>query len=93
MAGVLSRLAGLDTIREDMKKRVDEILKAGNEWQRTAEKLTKTIQTLIETIEKGNPKDLQPIKGELKKLTTQTRRLAKAFQQHRKTLNTLARKL
>jgi hypothetical protein len=93
VAGILGKLAGIDTIREDMRKRVDEILRAGNDWKTTAEKLTGSLQVLIEAIQKGNPQDLQPIKSDLKSLSTQTRRLARAFEAHRETLASLIRKI
>jgi chromosome segregation ATPase len=93
MAGILGKLAGLDSIREDMKKRVDEVLKAGSDWKITAEKLTKTLEELTETIQRGNPGDLKPIKTELKKLSRETRKLAAAFNNHRQTLASLMEKI
>ncbi len=105
MAGILGKLAGLGSMREDMKKRVDEVLKAGAEWQATAEKLTKALEELTETIQKGNPAvwsvfgdlnkagDLKPIKIELKKLSRETRRLATAFNNQRQTLANLMEKI
>jgi hypothetical protein len=93
MASILGKITGLDTIREEMKQRVNEILKCGNEWKLTAEKLNETLQKLIETIEKGSSVDLNPVKSDLKKLSVQTGKLAKAFEAHRKTLSNLTEKL
>jgi len=69
-----------------MKKRVDEVLKAGAEWQATAEKLTKALEELTKTIQRENPGNLKPIKTELKKLSRETKKLAGAFNNHRQTL-------
>jgi len=93
MAGILGKLAGLDTLKEDMKKRVDEVLKAGSEWKATAEKLTKALEELTETIQKGNPGDLKPLRTEVKKLSRETRKLAAAFNNHRQTLANLMEKI
>jgi ribosome-binding protein aMBF1 (putative translation factor) len=90
---ILGKITGLDAVRDEMKQRVDEILKAGNEWKIAAEKLAQTIQTLTQAIEKGEKSDLTPIKGELKKLNSHTMRLARAFEAHMRTLETLSRKL
>jgi chromosome segregation ATPase len=93
MAGLLGKLAGLDSMREDMKKRVDEVLKAGMEWKATAERLTKALEELTETIQKGSPGDLKPIKTDLKKLSRETRKLAATFNNHRQTLANLMEKI
>lgn len=87
MAGILGKIVGLDSIREDMKKRVDEILKAGNEWNKTAERLTQALEKLSET------KEMDPIKGDLKRLAKQTGKLARAFEAHRQTLANLTEKI
>jgi len=68
-----------------MKKRVDEVLKAGAEWQATAEKLTKALEELTKTIQREN-RNLKPIKTDLKKLSRETKKLAGAFNNHRQTL-------
>jgi chromosome segregation ATPase len=93
MAGILGKLAGLDSVREDMKKRVDEVLKAGSDWKATAEKLTKALEELTETIQRGNPGELNPIRTDLKKLSRETRKLAAAFNNHRQTLANLMEKI
>jgi len=86
MAGILGKLTGLDSLRDEMKKRVDEVLKAGAEWKEAAEKLTKTIQDLTEAIKEGQNVNLKPVKADLKRLTKETAKLARAFDNHRQTL-------
>jgi len=90
---ILGKITGLDAVRDEMRNRVNEILKCGNEWKITAEKLNQTLEKLIEAIEKGNPTDLGPVKSDLKKLATQTRKLALAFEAHKKMLSSLSEKL
>jgi chromosome segregation ATPase len=93
MAGILGRLTGLDAIRDEMKQRVDEVLKAGAEWKETAEKLTKTIQELTETIREGRNVNLKPVKADLRKLSKETEKLAQAFNHHRQTLAALMERI
>jgi chromosome segregation ATPase len=90
---ILGKIAGLDAIRDEMKRRVEEILRAGNEWRATAEKLAQAIQELTEAIEKGEKSSVPQVKDELKKLSSQTARLARAFEAHRRTLESLASKI
>lgn len=92
MAGIIGKLTGLDTIREDMKKRVDEIIKVGESWNKTANQLIKSLNELKETIQESHT-DLRPINKNLSKLATQTKRLSKAFEAHRRTLNRILGKL
>ncbi|MEM2713462.1 MAG: hypothetical protein QXX18_10580 [Candidatus Jordarchaeales archaeon] len=92
MAGILEKLA-TGPIREEMKRRVDEIIRAGAEWSKTAKELEATLNRLIEAIQKGNPIDLKPVNAGLLKLAKQTSRLSKAFDDHRKTLTEVLAKL
>lgn len=80
-------------IRSEMRKRVDEIINAGDKWQKTAEDLIKALNQLTEAIEKGNPTNLKPAIRETKKLVRQTKRLSRAFESHRKTLTKIERKI
>jgi len=92
MAGLIEKFA-MGTIREDMKKRVDEVIRAGAEWNKTAKELEATLNRLIEAIQKGNPVDLNPVNSNLAKLAKQTKHLSEAFENHRRVLTQILTKL
>lgn len=92
MAGFLKDIA-LGAVREEMKKRVDEVINAGNEWNKTANELIGALDRLTEAIQKGYSVDLKPINKELRKLAKQTKSLSRAFNTHRKTLVEIIGKL
>lgn len=88
--GLLSRIGkfGLDVLQEDMRKRVDEVLSAGKEWQATAEKLVEALNRLTEAVEKGeaDPQSVKAVGTGLRRLCKETHGLARAFQMHREVL-------
>lgn len=85
--GVLGDLLS-GRIRTEMKQRVDEVLKCGNEWGQTAQKLTEALNRLTETVQKGNidPANLKVVTSGARKLAKETQRLTKAFETLDKTL-------
>jgi len=87
MAGIVKDLLG-STIRHEMKRRVDEVLKAGGEWSETARALIEAMNRLSIAIEKGDVdrSNLKSISKSVKHLSKRTTRLAKAFESHHKTL-------
>ncbi|MEM2273629.1 MAG: hypothetical protein QXX56_05390 [Candidatus Bathyarchaeia archaeon] len=68
-------------IREEIRKRVDEILSAGERWCKSANDLTEAINKLVNLAETGkiNPKDLKLISRTAKTLARETRNLNKSF--------------
>lgn len=74
-------------IRREMKRRVDEVLNAGKEWNRTADKLADAINRAVE---KGDAKTVKELSSTGKKLQKPTIRLAKAFENYTKTLGKIA---
>jgi len=91
MAGIVKDLLG-NTIRREMKRRVDEVLKAGGEWNKTARELIEAMNRLSEAIEKGgiDRSNLKSISKSVKQLSKRTTRLAKAFESHHKTLEKIS---
>jgi len=80
MAGIFGKIVGLESIREELKQRVNELLKAGEEWRKTADRLTAAIENLTAEIKSGrNPKNLRTIKADLRKLAAETRNLSNSF--------------
>jgi len=75
-------------LRAEMKSRVDEVLKAGNVWNQTAQELIGAINKLVDAIQKGdfNPSNPKSVAQAAKKLAKETKRLTKAFEDHNKTL-------
>jgi len=75
-------------LRQEMRQRVDEVLKCGNEWSQTAHKLIEALDRLTGSIQKGNPNpaDVKAIARGSKQLAKETRRLTRAFEAHNKTL-------
>ena len=59
MAGIFSRLTGLDEVRKELKQRTDELLAASVEWKQATTNLAnavrehqKTTKKLIEVLQK-----------------------------------------
>jgi len=75
-------------LRAEMKSRVDEVLKAGNAWNQTAQELIATIDKLVDAIQKGDldPSTPKSVSQAAKKLAKETRRLTRAFEAHNDTL-------
>jgi len=93
MALLGNLLAG--KIRSEMKERVEQILKAGNEWNQTANKLIESLNSLTAAIQQGkvDPISLNSVVAVGKSLSKNTARLAKSFQAYDRTLNRLVEKL
>jgi uncharacterized coiled-coil DUF342 family protein len=75
-------------LRTEMRQRVDEILKRGNEWNQTAGKLTEALNRLTDTIKesKFDPSNLKPMNKDLRKLSKTTIQLKMAFESYNKFL-------
>lgn len=87
---VLDALLG-SSIRGEMKRRVDQVLKAGHEWTETAEKLNKTLKELTKAIYEGDAKTVKPIGAPIRKLANQTGKMSKALTNYTKTLSKLGK--
>lgn len=92
MAGILEKLAA-GTIREEMKRRVDEIIRAGAEWSKAAKELEATLNRLIEAIEKNEQFNLKPVNAGLSNLAKKTHQLTKALESHKEVLNKILTKI
>jgi len=81
-------------LRAEMRQRVDEVLKCGNEWSQTARELIEALNRLTDSIKKGNPNplDAKLVAQGTRKLAKETRRLTKAFEAHNKTLAEILRR-
>jgi len=75
-------------IRQEMKSRVDQVLKAGDDWSRTAKELITALDRLTEAIKSGNPdsSSLEAVARGTKRLAFDTQKLTRAFEAHNKTL-------
>jgi len=75
-------------LRQEMRQRVDAVLRCGNEWNQTAQKLIEALNKLTDSIQKGraNPADVRAVATGAKKLAKETQRLTRAFEAHNKTL-------
>jgi len=75
-------------LRAEMRQRVDEILKRGNEWNQAAQELTAALDRLTDAIQKGNfdPSNLKPMTKGLRKLGKTTNQLRMAFELYNKFL-------
>jgi len=72
-------------LRKEMKSRVDEILKCGEQWDKTARELVEALDRLTDAIQKGSvdPSSVRSVARSSKKLSKETRNLAQAFINHR----------
>jgi len=68
-------------IRQEMKSRVEQVLKAGDDWSRTAKELIVAMDRLTEAIKSGSvdPKSLEGMVKGTKHLAANTEKLTKAF--------------
>ena len=75
-------------IRQEMKTRVDQVLKAGDEWSKTAKELIMALDKLTDAIKAGNidPSSMEPVVKGVKHLSSDTRQLEKSFNYFNKTL-------
>jgi len=81
-------------LRQEMRQRVDEVLRCGNEWNQTARELITALNNLTDSIQKGkpNPTPFKSVTQGARKLAKETRRLTNAFQAHNKTLTEILAK-
>jgi len=72
-------------LRAEMKQRVDEILKCGEQWDKTARELVEALNKLTDAVQTGNVdlSSVRPVARGSKKLSKETRNLAQAFINHR----------
>jgi len=75
-------------LRTEMRQRVDEVLKCGTAWNKTAGELIEAINRLTDSIQKGNttPADSKAVARAGRKLAKETGRLTRAFAAHNQTL-------
>jgi len=81
-------------LRQEMRQRVDEVLKCGNEWSQAARDLIEALNRLTDSIKKGNPDPSIPksVVRASRKLAKETARLTRAFEAHNKTLSEILRR-
>jgi hypothetical protein len=81
-------------LRAEMRQRVDEVLKCGNEWNRTARELIEALNRLSDSVQKGNPNpsDSKLVARGARKLARETGRLTRAFEANNKTLAEILRR-
>jgi len=81
-------------LRQEMRQRVDEVLKCGKEWSQTARELSEALNRLTDSIQKGkpDPSDVKGVVSSTKKLAKETRRLTRAFEAHSETLTNIVRR-
>jgi len=82
-------------IRKEIKARVDQVLKAGDEWSKTAKELVVALDKLTDAIKAGNidPSSMEPVAKGVKHLSSDTRQLEKSFNYFNKTLEKTLTKL
>ena len=75
-------------IRSELRNRVDQILKAGEEWSKTARELTDALDRLTEAIKSGevDKSAVKSIASKTRRLSRDTKKLTKAFEMQTKTL-------
>jgi len=74
-------------VRREIKARVDEILRCGNNWSKTAQELTEALNNLTNAIISRDPKlSGTSVVRASRKLAKETKRLTKAFEDLDKTL-------
>lgn len=87
MAGVLGHLLG-ENLRKEMREKVGEIMKCGENWNTTALKLCEDLEKLTAAIEASEkPQNLSYIKKSASRLATESRALSSAFIDFNKTIN------
>jgi len=94
MPGIIEKIAGIDKIRGEMRSRVNEILKCGTDWQKTARELAEALDRLTEAIERNRPDiDLTSLSKSANKLSKDTKKLIKALNKHSQTLSKIGKLL
>jgi len=75
-------------LRTEMKSRVDQILKCGDEWTKTARELTEALSKFTEAAQKGeiNPSIPKSVAKNARKLAKETAKLTLAFEAHKNML-------
>lgn len=82
-------------LRNEMKERVDTILKAEEEWSRTAKDLIVALDKLTKAVENGNvdASTIKPVTKGVTGLTRSTKLLSKGFSSHANTLSKILGKM
>ena len=80
------------TVRGEMRKRVDQVLKAGEQWTKATNELKESLNRLSDAIEKNEvkPELISPIKKSVQNLSKKTTRMRKAITNYTKTLGKIA---
>jgi len=85
------------TIRKEMKNRIDEVLRCGQEWDQTAKALKTSIDNLVAELKaKGvsvDPAAIKEIGPPITRLCKNTDRLAKGFESYTRTMVKISEKL
>jgi len=76
-------------LRQEMRQRVDAVLRAGNEWCSTARDLVEALNKLTNSIQQGNvnPVDVKIMAKSARTVAKKTEALTKAFLAHNKMLS------
>jgi len=99
MAGLFGGILE-STIRKEMKNRIDEVLRCGQEWDQTAKALKTSIDNLVAEFKaaaaKGvsvDPAAIKEIGPPITRLCKNTDRLAKGFESYTRTMTKISEKL
>ena len=99
MAGLFGGILE-NTIRKEMKNRIDEVLSCGREWDKSAKALTTAIDCLVAELRAAkaagvpvNQETARQIGPPVSKLCKTTGRLAKSFEQYTRTMTKISEKL
>lgn len=81
-------------LRQEMKQRVDEVMRCGNEWNKTARELIDALNKLTDSIQKGSSDPAIPkqVVGTSKRLARETARLSSAFESLNRTMAVIVEK-
>jgi hypothetical protein len=82
-------------IRKEIRGRVNEILKAGNEWCNASKSLQVSLDALTKAVASGTvpTETIKPVNGATKNLAGKTAVLAKAFTNFNATLEKIAKQI
>ena len=75
-------------IRSELRNRVEQILKAGEEWSKAARELTEALDRLTEAIKNGgvDKSAVRSVVSKTSRLSRETKKLTRAFEMQTKTL-------
>ena len=88
MMGIVGDLLS-GKLRKEMKERVDQVLKASEEWSRTAKELIDAMNRLSEAIRSGgiDNYDFSGVEKGLRSLARSTTSLRRSLDKHSRTLS------